>query len=38
LFSLPYWQLTGQIGAVLSAKMNVNPNSQFVHALAFGRI
>jgi hypothetical protein len=34
LFSLPYWQLTGQINAVLSAKININPRSPFVEALA----
>lgn len=34
LFSLPYWQLTGQINAVLSAKINISPQSPFVQALA----
>lgn len=34
LFSLPYWQLTGQIGAVAGAKLNADPASKLVLVLA----
>ena len=33
LLSLPYWQLTGQISAALSAKLNIDPSSQLVRLL-----
>lgn len=34
LFSLPYWQLTGQINAILGTQLNIDPRSDFIRALA----
>jgi hypothetical protein len=34
LFSLPYWQVTGQINATLSTKVELAPESPFVGAFA----